>query len=624
MGARLALGFPLACAAVAPHVLLLMTDQQRVDSLTAYRAGTRAPDGRSLTPNLDRLARDGARFTSAYSSTPTCTPARLALTTGRSPWSHTLLGYVDTVPGKLPGSFVRLGDAMAANGYATAAIGKLHYGGGATHGFEHVDLYDGARSVGSCKGRQAHLGGRRRLRDAAARLPRAGARGAGFGAWFRQRMYEDGRKKQKQGVLAARDAQKVDCTGFALNGLSWNSWQAAPWPYSERTHPTVFVGDRASAFLKRYARNETRPLFLFVSFHRPHPPFDPPRRLFKAFANASRLPARAVGAWATEWWPRHGKPRSTTREMWTGDVDSGAQARARRAYYASVAHVDEQIGVVLGAWRALPHSADDGAGLGGVVLFLSDHGEMLGDHLLFRKGYAYEGSARVPLLVRWPAAFAPHIATPRGGAVSAPVEIRDILPTLLDAAQGATPRARQPLEHTRGGGLMDGRSLFELLRGGSNASRAAQRGRVPPAGGALPRLAPLELGEPAPPWREWIGLEHDQVYDSSVHWSALTDGRVKYIYHAFSGREQLFDLARDPNEMADLAAAPAHAATLKLWRSRLIAQFEAEGRGSLYVRRGHLAQRRGKDSSRGATKRAMCWASAAAGGAPMGACGAPP
>ena len=117
---------------------------------------------------------------------------------------------------------------------------------------------------------------------------------------------------------------------------------------------------------------------------------------------------------------------------------------------------------------------------------------------------------------------------------------------------------------------------------------------------------------------------HDQVYDSSVHWSALTDGRVKYIYHAFSGREQLFDLARDPNEMADLAAAPAHAATLKLWRSRLIAQFEAEGRGSLYVRRGHLAQRRGKDSSRGATKRAMCWASAAAGGAPMGACGAPP
>ena len=85
--------------------------------------------------------------------------------------------------------------------------------------------------------------------------------------------------------------------------------------------------------------------------------------------------------------------------MWTGDVDSGAQARARRAYYASVAHVDEQIGVVLGAWRALPHSADDGAGLGGVVLFLSAHGEMLGDHLLFRKGYAYEGSARVPLLV---------------------------------------------------------------------------------------------------------------------------------------------------------------------------------------------------------------------------------
>ena len=104
------------------------------------------------------------------------------------------------------------------------------------------------------------------------------------------------------------------------------------------------------------------------------------------------------------------------------------------------------------------------------------------------------------------------------------------------------------------------------------------------------------LQSPSPPWRAWVGLEHDRVYDDSVHWSALTDGRIKYIFHAAMGREQLFDLEADPAEADDLARRPEHAATLATWRARLVAQFEAEGRGTRYVREGKLVVRGSRDT----------------------------
>ena len=587
-----------------PHVLLIMTDQQRCDSVTAFSPGTRGPDGRSLTPNLDRLAGDGVIFTAAYSSTPTCTPARFALLTGRSPWSHGMLGYAGAVPAALPAGFSRMGAAMSANGYATAAFGKLHYAGTERHGFEYVDLFDGLGGCGSGPNQQASPGF-----------------GPGFATWFRKRFAGNHQTQSSAGAAAAMMARssKVDCTGFSKNQLSWNSWEASPWPFEESTHPTVFVADRACAYLRRVARDEhkeptsVRPVFVKVSFHRPHPPYDPPARLFDAFGTANTtLPAAVLATWATDWWPKRGPLRSDPRSPWTGVVrNAEAAASARRGYYASVSFVDEQLGLVLDDWRRLRHTDDgDADGLGGVVLFVSDHGEMLGDHLLFRKGYAYDPSARVPLILRWPAAFdAEHggdrrITTPRGSAMGAAVELRDVLPTLLDAACGAAPRTRRTLSAARGGGLMDGRSLFELLRSPAVANRSVENHSDLTAEASAPAgLQPLELGEPAPPWRAWVDLEHDTVYHISNHWNALTDGRTKYIFHACAGREQLFDLVSDPLEMEDLASTPAHARALALWRSRLVAQFGAEGRGGRYVRDGRLLIRCGKDSHAKAPKK---------------------
>lgn len=100
-----------------PHILLLMADQFRPDCIAA----TGNPAIR--TPNLDRLAREGILFRQAYSSTPTCTPARAALLTGLSPWRHGMLGY-GRVGERYP---IEMPRALAEAGYHTTGIGKMHW-----------------------------------------------------------------------------------------------------------------------------------------------------------------------------------------------------------------------------------------------------------------------------------------------------------------------------------------------------------------------------------------------------------------------------------------------------------------------------------------------------------------
>ena len=183
--------------------------------------------------------------------------------------------------------------------------------------------------------------------------------------------------------------------------------------------------------------------------------------------------------------------------------------------------------------------------------YTADHGDALGDHFLWRKTYPYEASARVPLLVRPGAALASRRALRAGRVVDAAhvTEVRDVLPTLLDAAGAlALVPADQPL---------DGASLLPLLAAGTASA--------------------------PPPWREWIDLEHAQCYNASNHWSALASVDRKYVFHASTGVEQLFDLAADPGETVDLGRDGGYADELALWRARLVAQFEAEGRGAQFV-----------------------------------------
>ena len=316
-------------------------------------------------------------------------------------------------------------------------------------------------------------------------------------------------------------------------GIGWNDHRAKPYALPEHLHPTRWTADEAVKFLAQY--DGAAPFFLKVSFARPHSPYDPPPRFWQQYDKAA-LPPAAVGDWA-ERHAQRGKPHPN--DLWQGDLGPEAVRTARQGYYGSVSFVDEQIGRIL----AVLH--ERGWLDNTLILFTADHGDMLGDHDLWRKTYPYQSSARIPMIVRWPQSFA---AAQRGQVLDQPVELRDILPTFLDAA-GVTYQPQ----------WFDGRSMLELVRG-----RTAS-------------------------WRKWIDLEHATCYAPQNYWSALTDGRMKYVFFAPDGRQQLFDLEKDPGETRDLAPLAEHRTALQTWRQRLIDHLTE--RGEPFVVQGDLGLR---------------------------------
>lgn len=463
-----------------PHIILIMTDQQRGDCI-----GVKNPAVQ--TPHLDALAGEGVYFNHAYSSTPSSTPARAALLTGMSPWHHGMLGYGRVAAGyefEMPQMLRRLG-------YYTFGIGKMHWFPQKTlHGF-HATLVD-----------------------------------------------ESGRVETEGFVSDYRSWFSLQAPGENPDalGIGWNDHRAGVYPLEERLHPTAWTGRTAVEFIHNYRLEQ--PLFLKVSFARPHSPYDPPARLLARY-DGVEIPAPAVGTWAGEFAAYPAKADAAF-----GDFGAAHALESRRHYYAAITFIDEQVGEIVRALKERGMYED------ALILFVSDHGDMLGDHHHWRKTYAYEGSTHVPFFVKWPgwlfggAASGMGPGVPGGASLNQPVEIRDILPTFLDAAGAEVPEK------------MDGASVLTLIR------------------------------DPKAPWREYIDLEHAVAYEDKNHWCALTNGRTKYIWFFRTGREQLFDLEGDPGELTDLAALRRHRKTLEKWRARMVEHLSE--RGEAFVKEGVL------------------------------------
>lgn len=459
-----------------PNILFLMTDQHRGDCLGC--------DGNSKikTPNFDRIAREGVRFPHAYSSTPTCTPARSGILTGCSPWRHGMVGF-----GKVAQQYpVELPRMLKAAGYYTHAVGKLHYTP------QHNFRFDSA------------------LIDESSRRHTPGFI-SDYHKWFEK----------------VAPGQNPEATG-----IGWNDYLSGPYALPEHLHPTHWTGQNAVKFIEEYDRPE--PFLLKVSFARPHSPYDPPERFWNMYKEED-MPGPSVGKWAE----KHGKGDPSDHKIWRGDLGVEQAKRSRRGYYGSVSFIDEQVGLILSALEKRGMLENT------LILFTSDHGDMLGDHHLWRKSYAYEGSARISMLMRWPKSMG--MEDKRGTNLDQVVELRDVLPTFLDAAGASIPES------------IDGSSMLNLVRGRTEG------------------------------WRKYIDLEHDVCYSEENNWNALTDGRWKYIYHAFDGREQLFDLKSDPGEVDDLAQDQSFASELGLWRQRMVEHLSE--RDERYVKDGKLMLR---------------------------------
>ncbi|MFC1806608.1 arylsulfatase, partial [Planctomycetota bacterium] len=350
MGARRARGGP---APDRPNILLLMTDQHRGDCIGA--------DGNKAikTPHLDRIAKEGALFRAAYSSVPSCTPARSCLLTGLSPWHNGMLGY-----GRVARKYANEKPRMLREaGYHTLGIGKMHWHPQrARHGFHKTILDESGRAESKSF-----------VSD--------------YRQWFR----------------AQAPQLNPDATG-----IGWNDYPAKPYALPEHLHPTHWTGETAVQFLRQYKRQE--PFFLKVSFARPHSPYDAPERFFKLYEDAD-LPKAHVGAWAE----RHAlRGKKIGRSSWRGDLGAEQVRRSRQGYYGNVTFIDEEVGRILAELEARGRLDST------LILFTADHGDMLGDHHLWRKTYAYEASARIPMLVRWP----DSLSARRGQVLDQPVELR--------------------------------------------------------------------------------------------------------------------------------------------------------------------------------------------------------
>ena len=195
-------------------------------------------------------------------------------------------------------------------------------------------------------------------------------------------------------------------------------------------------------------------------------------------------------------------------------------------YYALVTHIDAEMGRLLGHLRRLGVADDT------VVVFSSDHGEMLGDHGFVEKCLMYEESVRVPCILEWPAGL------PAGGEVHSPVGGVDLMPTLLELAGAPLPAP------------LDGRSLAAALR----------RGAEPEPAPVLAEIAGITSEE---------AMEHgDLAPDQLAAHVMLRDGDWKYVRNRHD-IDELYDLGADPREMHNVAAVPAHSGRVASMRRRI-------------------------------------------------------
>ena len=456
-----------------PNLILITADQMRGDCLSA--------DGHPVveTPHLDHLAADGTRFRCAYSAVPSCIPARATLMTGLSQWHTGILG-MGRGQGGFPNDFPHtLAGELARSGYQTHLVGKGHF-----------------------QPQRASMGFQSRELDESGRLRQDGQRDE-YRQWF------DREKK--------RDISPDD------HGVDWNSWVGRPWHTEEYLHPTAWTMTRSLHFLAN--RDFSRPFFLNISFARPHSPYVPPRSFYEMY-DRRETDEPHIGEWSA----MHDRPEQAANiNAWRGKQSRYRIHRARAGYYGEISFIDSQIGR-LRNWLSR-HQPDVARNVW--IVFTSDHGDMMGDHHLWRKTYGYEGSARVPLIVSPPPSLRGRVQR----VSDKPAELRDIMPTLLDAAGAEAPAH------------LDGRSLIPVMRG--------------------------EAAE----WRAYLHGEHCACYSLEQEMHYVTDGKRKFVWLPRIGMEQFFDLERDPGETADLSEEPSRLEEAALWRSRLAAELEARDCG---------------------------------------------
>lgn len=393
-----------------PNVLVLYTDQQRGDALGA------AGNPEIVTPNLDRLATSGTRFSHHFVQNPVCMPSRASFLSGLYPAT---LGITHMgVP--LPPDVRLLPHYLSGYGYRTANIGKLHALPHANrdhrmphppYGFDHLEISD-----------------------------EPGPYEDAYGAWVRHQAPEElDRISLGLPLMAGTWREVMGIDDGIVHPEDRLPRRAVPFPApAELTH-TAFVAGQTRTFIQQQTG---QPWLCIAGFYSPHNPWVVPQRFLDLYdPEAITLPADAVRQAVV--------PSSRRTEATRAGANDAELRSVTHGYYAMVSEVDHHVGQILNLLdeRGLADST--------MVIFTSDHGEWLGKYGRYGKGHPGDDTvSRVPLIVRNPA--------DSGNAtlvVDTIVEAVDVLPTILEAAAIQIPPALQ------------GRSLRPLIRGETDPGR---------------------------------------------------------------------------------------------------------------------------------------------------------
>ncbi len=442
-----------------PNILIVMVDQL---------SGTFFPDGPAdflHVPNLRRLAARSARFASNYTASPLCAPGRAAFMSGQLPSRTRVYDNAAEFASDIP----TFAHHLRAAGYYTCLSGKMHFvGPDQMHGFEErltTDIYP-----------------------------------ADFG-WT-----PDYRKPGERIDWWYHNLGSVVGAGVAeiTNQLEYDDEVAF--------HATQTLFDLA----RRSDDATARPWCLTVSFTHPHDPYVARRKHWDLYEDCPALEPE-VGFIPGEQQDPHSQRLYLASDYAGFDIQAEHVRKARRGYFANISYIDDKVGELIDVLERTRMLDDT------VILFCSDHGDMLGERGLWFKMSFFEGSARVPLMIA-----GKGVAT---GNVTEPTSNLDILPTLCELA-GIDLSEIAP--------WTDGCSVLALARG---------------------------EGRQAPVLMEYAA---EGSYAPLV---AIRDGAYKFV-HCDLDPPLLFDLSSDPHELKNLAALPEHAALVAAFQAKVRARWD--------------------------------------------------
>jgi arylsulfatase len=452
-----------------PNILILYTDQQRWDALGANG------NDEIITPNLDALAKNGVTFTHHFVQSPVCMPSRVSMLSGQYP---STLGITHMgVP--VPEDVITLPQMLKPYGYRTANIGKLHFLPHAnrdhrqqypSYGFDQLEISDEPGVYEDAYRAWVRHKAPKQMDNISVGIPPA------------TRVWYDTMKINDSVQHLGSPATRSDFKG------------SIPFPTDDNLTHSAFVAEQTIDFIKQ---QDEQPFLCIAGFYSPHAPWVVPQKYLDQYDKDSLSI------------PTFPQEIDAQRPSNPSAVFSDEQLRdAKHGYYAMITEVDDYVGQILDTLKSTGRAEDT------IVVFTSDHGEWLGEHLRFGKGYpADDAVSRVPLI----------ISAPRGKRskhVTDIVESVDIVPTLLSLV------GLQILPHLQG-----------------------------------ENLANTILGD--------VPAEKQLALTEGNGWKCLRTPKYRYLIHS-NGTEKLWALETDPEAYHNVADDPNYQSALADCRLKLV------------------------------------------------------